>query len=97
MKDLTIYIAKALVDKPEEVAVTEIKGGEHFCDRAKSSQGRYWKYNRQKGTYYPGYKNNIQYSLYEKTEALYYGVDGIIFIPAGFVRDLILVISSSYY
>ncbi|MGD0274823.1 MAG: KH domain-containing protein [Syntrophales bacterium] len=26
MKDLTIYIAKALVDKPEEVAVTEIKG-----------------------------------------------------------------------
>jgi hypothetical protein len=26
MKDLTIYIAKALVDKPEEVTVTEIKG-----------------------------------------------------------------------
>jgi predicted RNA-binding protein YlqC (UPF0109 family) len=26
MKDLTIYIAKALVDKPEEVSVTEIKG-----------------------------------------------------------------------
>jgi len=26
MKDLIAYIAKALVDKPEEVAVTEIEG-----------------------------------------------------------------------
>ena len=26
MKDLVAYIAKALVDKPEEVAVTEIEG-----------------------------------------------------------------------
>ncbi len=26
MKDLIAYIAKALVDKPEEVVVTEIKG-----------------------------------------------------------------------
>jgi len=26
MKDLITYIAKALVDKPEEVMVTEIKG-----------------------------------------------------------------------
>jgi len=26
MKDLVAYIAKALVDKPEEVVVTEIKG-----------------------------------------------------------------------
>ena len=26
MKDLITYIAKALVDKPEEVVVTEIKG-----------------------------------------------------------------------
>ena len=26
MKDLIVYIAKALVDKPEEVAVTEIEG-----------------------------------------------------------------------
>ena len=26
MKDLTAYIAKALVDKPEEVVVTEIEG-----------------------------------------------------------------------
>ncbi len=26
MKDLIVYIAKALVDKPEEVVVTEIEG-----------------------------------------------------------------------
>ena len=30
MKDLITYIAKALVDKPEEVVVTEIKG-EQTC------------------------------------------------------------------
>jgi predicted RNA-binding protein YlqC (UPF0109 family) len=30
MKDLITYIAKALVDKPEEVVVTEIKG-EQIC------------------------------------------------------------------
>jgi len=30
MKDLITYIAKALVDKPEEVMVTEIKG-EQIC------------------------------------------------------------------
>ena len=28
MKDLISYIAKALVDKPEEVAVTEIEGAQ---------------------------------------------------------------------
>ena len=28
MKDLIAYIAKALVDKPEEVVVTEIKGSQ---------------------------------------------------------------------
>jgi len=28
MKELIGYIAKALVDKPEEVVVTEIKGGQ---------------------------------------------------------------------
>ena len=27
MKDLIIYIAKSLVDQPEQVAVTEIEGG----------------------------------------------------------------------
>jgi predicted RNA-binding protein YlqC (UPF0109 family) len=30
MKDLIVYIAKALVDKPEEVMVTEIEG-EQIC------------------------------------------------------------------
>ncbi len=30
MKDLIAYIAKALVDKPEEVVVTEIKGEQTF-------------------------------------------------------------------
>lgn len=30
MKDLITYIAKALVDKPEEVVVTEIKGEQTF-------------------------------------------------------------------
>ena len=30
MKDLITYIAKALVDKPEEVMVTEIKGEQAF-------------------------------------------------------------------
>jgi predicted RNA-binding protein YlqC (UPF0109 family) len=30
MKDLIAYIAKALVDKPEEVVVTEIKGENTF-------------------------------------------------------------------
>ncbi len=28
MKDLIAYIAKALVDKPEEVVVTEVKGAQ---------------------------------------------------------------------
>jgi hypothetical protein len=30
MKDLIAYIAKALVDKPEEVVVTEIEGQQTF-------------------------------------------------------------------
>ena len=30
MKDLITYIAKALVDKPEEVVVTEIKGEQTY-------------------------------------------------------------------
>ena len=30
MKDLIAYIAKALVDKPEEVLVTEIEGEQLF-------------------------------------------------------------------
>ena len=30
MKDLIAYIAKALVDKPEEVVVTEIEGEQTF-------------------------------------------------------------------
>ena len=30
MKDLITYIAKALVDKPEEVAVTEIEGEQTY-------------------------------------------------------------------
>ena len=42
VKDLVAYIAKSLVDKTEEVVVTEIKGQQITVVELKSRQGRYW-------------------------------------------------------
>lgn len=63
MKDLIAHIAKALVDKPEEVVVTEIEGQQIYVIELKVANQGYWKNNRQTRPHGTGHKNDTRCRL----------------------------------
>ena len=68
LKELIEYIAKALVDNPDQVKSLRNRRGKDIGHRAQRGQGRSGKGHRQTGTDRPGYENNTERSLNQGEE-----------------------------
>ena len=69
MKDFIAYLAKALVDSPEQVTVNEVRG-----EQAAAVELSVGKNNREAGTHRPRYSNYCQCRVQEKGQAVRRGV-----------------------
>ena len=60
MKDLIEYIAKALVDNPEAVEVSEVEGTKNICTGIEGGKRGFGKSDWKTGQICPGHENHFK-------------------------------------
>ena len=69
MKELVTYIARSLVDKPEQVTVAEVEGNQTTVLELTVAKRGPWKGYRQAGQDRPGHANHFKRRIIKSEEA----------------------------